>query len=333
MKAIFLAGGKGSRLRPLTDKVPKPMVPIMNKPLIERTMVHLKTSGINQIVMSSCYRFQDIEDYFGNGEKLGLEIEYIVEDKPMGTGGAIRKAGTGVDKTFIVFNSDILSDLNIKKMLEFHKKSKAIATIAVTKVENPSAYGVIACDKKGYAKSFIEKPEPNEDASHYVNAGIYIFEPGILDEIPQNKVISVERDIFPKLLDKGLKIAVFRDDSYWIDIGTIKKYLQTHKDIMHGKCKLVGHRFNSQRIVVGKNVKIHPEAKIIGPVYIGNNVKISGKSTINGSVIGNNVTIGEGNRIVGSVLWDNINLGSDIKLYNTVLTTGDEKEIRKRNCK
>ncbi|MHB8064395.1 MAG: nucleotidyltransferase family protein, partial [Ruminiclostridium sp.] len=153
MKALFLAGGKGIRLQPLTNKLPKPMVPIMNKPLLERTMVHLKKSGISEIVISSCYHSQYIKDYFGNGEHFGLKIQYIVEDIPLGTGGAIKKAGAQFKDTFIVFNADILSDIDIQKMMAYHKNSRALATIAVTEVQDPSAYGVIEYDMKGYAIS------------------------------------------------------------------------------------------------------------------------------------------------------------------------------------
>ena len=320
MKALFLAGGKGVRLQPLTDNVPKPMVPIMNKPLLERTMLHLKKSGISEIVISSCYQPQYIEEYFGDGEKFGLKIQYIVEDIPLGTGGAIKKAGAQIRDTFIVFNSDILSDIDIQKMVDFHKSSHALATIAVTEVEDPSAYGVIEYDKVGYAVSFVEKPKPEQISSNFINAGIYIFEPEILEEIPVNCAVSVERETFPGLLAKGHKIAVFKDAGYWIDIGTLEKYTQVHKDIMDGKCKMVDTNFSSSNISLGKNVKIHPDAKIIGPAYIGDNVVIYAKAIINRSVIGSNVTIGSGSKVVGSILWNNVIISSEVRLMNTIVT-------------
>jgi mannose-1-phosphate guanylyltransferase len=321
MKALFLAGGKGVRLQPLTDKVPKPMVPIMNKPLLERTMVHLKKSGISEIVISSCYRPQYIESYFGSGERFGLKIQYIVEDLPLGTGGAIKKAGAQIEDTFIVFNSDILSDIDMEKMLDYHKSHHAIATIAVTKVQDPSAYGVIDYDKDGYAVSFIEKPAKGQISSNFVNAGIYIFEPEILKDIPIDRVVSVEREIFPKLLAEGHKIAVFKDRSYWMDIGTLGKYMQAHKDIMDRKCKLVDLNFNKKNINLGENVRIHPESKIVGPVYIGDNVEICANAIISCSVIGNNVCIGRGSKVLGSILWNDINIGSEVRLMNTIVTS------------
>ena len=321
MKALFLAGGKGIRLHPLTDKVPKPMVPIINKPLLERTMVHLINSGITEIVISSCYRSHDIEEYFGNGEQFGLKINYIVEDIPLGTGGAIKKAGARFRDTFMVFNSDIICDLDIQKMIYSHTRSHALATIAVTEVQDPSAYGVIENDKDGYAVSFVEKPKPEQISSNFINAGIYIFEPEILKEIPINQVVSVEREVFPKLLAKGHKIAVYQDDSYWIDIGTIEKYIQVHKDIMNRKCRMVDCNFSSDNISLGKNVKIHKDSKIIGPVCIGDNVEICANAIISNSVIGNNVIIGSGSRAVESILWNDIVIGSDVRLMNTIVTS------------
>ena len=321
MKALFLAGGKGIRMHPLTDKVPKPMVPIINKPLLERTMVHLKKNGISEIVISSCYRSQDIEEYFGNGEQFGLKIKYIVEDIPLGTGGAIKKAGARFKDTFMVFNSDIICDLDIQKMIDFHTRSRALATIAVTEVQDPSAYGVIEYDRDGYAVSFIEKPKPEQISSNFINAGIYIFEPELLKEIPINQVVSVEREVFPELLAKGHKIAVYKDDSYWMDIGTIEKYIQVHKDIMNRKCRMIDCNFSISNISLGKNVRIHPDSRIIGPVCVGDNVEICAKAIISNSVIGNNVIIGSGSRVVGSILWNDTIIGSGVGLKNTIVTS------------
>lgn len=321
MKALFLAGGKGVRLQPLTDKVPKPMVPIMNKPLLERTIINLKKSGITEIVISTCYQPDYIKNYFGDGEQLGLKIQYIVEDLPMGTGGAIKKAESQFKDSFIVFNSDILSDIDIQKMMDLHKSSHALATIAVTEVEDPSAYGVIEYDTNGYAVSFIEKPKPEQISSNFINAGIYIFEPEILRKIPANNVVSMEREIFPKILENGHKIAVYKDSSYWIDIGTLEKYKQVHMDIMNKKCRLVDYYFDKDNIILGKNVRIHHTAKILGPVYIGDNVEIGAKAVISSSVIGNNACIGFGSRVIGSILWNDVKICSEVRLINTIVTS------------
>lgn len=321
MKALFLAGGKGIRLQPLTNGIPKPMVPILNKPLLERTMLHLKKSGIREIIISSCYQPKKIKDYFRDGKQLGLNIQYVVEDIPLGTGGAIKNTEDFFDDTFVVFNSDILCDIDMQKMMDYHKRSHALATIAVTEVQNPSAYGVIESDKRGYAVSFVEKPEAESITSHFINAGIYIFEPEIFKEISLDGPVSVERVTFPKLLVNGQKIAVYKDDSYWIDIGTLEKYKQVHKDILDGKCKMVDCNTSGSGINLGRNVKIHPGAKIMAPVYIGDNVVIGAKAVISNSVIGDNVSVGAASRIIESVIWDDVNISSDVRLTKTIITS------------
>ena len=179
MKALFLAGGMGTRLKPLTDDLPKPMVPMMGKPLLERNMLKLKACGVDEVILSICYKPKKIEKYFGDGTKLGLKIHYICEDIPLGTGGAIKNTEEFFNDTFIIFNADILSDINIVDMMKFHKEKCAAVTIAVTQVENPSAYGVIEYNENLYAESFTEKPKLSEIKSNYINAGIYIFEPNV----------------------------------------------------------------------------------------------------------------------------------------------------------
>jgi len=330
MKALFLAGGMGTRLQPLTDNLPKPMVPILNKPLLERTMLNLKKSGISEVVISTCYHPEYIEEYFKNGSKLDMKINYIVEESPMGTGGAIKMAEKYFDETFVVFNSDILSDINISKMIDYHKSKKALATIAVTDVRDPSIYGVIEYDQNGYALSFIEKPKPGVTTSKSINAGIYIFEPAIFDEIASDRAVSIEREIFPKLLNNNLKISVFQSGGYWMDIGTIQKYRQAHWDIMNGKCKLVDCDFDDSDISIGKNVTIHPSSLIVGPAYIGDNAIIGDNVQINHSVIGDNVSIGDGSKIIGSILWNDVIVSKNASLIDAVVTESsfEDNEVK-----
>ena len=280
MKALFLAGGMGTRLKPLTDDLPKPMVPMMGKPLLERNMLKLKDCGVDEIVLSTCYKSQKIEEYFGDGTKFGLKIHYICEDIPLGTGGAIKNTEEFFDDTFIIFNADILSDINIIEMMKFHKEKCAAVTIAVTQVENPSAYGVIEYNENLYAESFTEKPKLSEIKSNYINAGIYIFEPNVLKEIPGSQVVSIERETYPLLLEKGYPIAVYRSDAYWMDIGTTEKYSQAHEDILNGICPLEEINYENKNIFIGENTRIHATAKIIGPAYIGENTKIGAYSII-----------------------------------------------------
>lgn len=330
MKAILLAGGKGSRLRPLTNNLPKPMVHVMNRPLIERIIKRLKRNGIDEIILSVCYQPTAIKEYFKDGEHLGIKIRYIVEDTPLDTGGAIKKAAEGINETFFVFNSDILSDIDIQRMLRYHKQSGAVATIAVTRVENPSAYGVIEYDANSYALSFVEKPKPGHITSNYINAGTYIFEPEILKDVPENVPVSVERQIFPDTLQKGQKIFIYKEKNYWIDIGTIEKYMQLHLDILSGEYKSNSFKFNKERIFIDKTAKVDPDAKIIGPAYIGKNVVIGDKVHITNSVIGDNVKIGKGSVIADSILWDNINVGEEVTLFNSIVKSNCN--VNEREC-
>jgi len=330
MKALFLAGGRGTRLQPLTNNIPKPMVQIMNRPLLERTIIKLRECGITEIVISSCYKSHYIKEYFGDGGQLGVKIEYIVEDLPLGTGGAIKNAESLIDDTFLIFNSDILSDIDIMKFVGFHKNSQAAASIAVTEVDNPSAYGAIEFNADGYAVLFIEKPKPKEILSNFINAGIYIFEPEMFKEIPEHSVVSIEKDIFPKVLENDYKIAVYKDNSYWADIGTVEKYMQVHTDIMDGKCKMVDCNNTCDNINIGTGVGIHTRAELIGPVYIGDNVSIGANTVISNSVIGNNVRIGAESRIAGSILWNDINISRKVKLVNSIVVSNS---VISRNLK
>lgn len=322
MKALFLAGGMETRLKPLTDDLPKAMVPIMAKPLLERNMLKLKDLGVDEIILSSCYKPRKIQEYFGDGTKLGLKIHYICEDIPLGTGGAIKNAEEFFDDTFIIFNADILSDINIRDMMKFHKGKRASVTIAVTQAEDPSAYGVVEFNENLYAQSFTEKPMLSEIKSDYINAGIYIFEPNVLKEIPDLKVVSLEREIYPQLLEKGYPIAVYKSEAYWIDIGTVEKYEQAHQDILNGTCSLQEFKYEDQNIFIGENTIINPFAKIIGPVYIGENTKIDAYSTIGpNTVIGKNCRVGTNNIITDSIVWDKMNIQNNSTFVGIILNS------------
>ncbi|MDF2673032.1 MAG: Mannose-phosphate guanylyltransferase [Clostridiales bacterium] len=309
MKALFLATGLGTGLKPLTSDLPNPMIPIMTKPLLERNMLKLKDCGINEIIISTCNKQQKIEEYFGDGTKLGLKIHYIYEDIPLGTGGAIKNTGEFFNDTFIIFNTCILSEINIMDMIKFHKEKLAAVTIAVTQVENPSDYNVIEYNEELYAEAIVEKPKPSEVKSKYINAGIYIFEPNVLKEIPRSQVVSIERDTFPILIKKDYPIVVYKSHEYWMDISTIEKYIQAHEDILCGTCILPEFKDENQDIFIGKNTTIRPSTKIIGPVYIGENTKIGAYSTIGpDTIIGNNCKVGTNNKITDSIVWDKMSI-------------------------
>jgi len=320
MKALFLAGGFGSRLKPITDYLPKPMVPVMGKPLLERNIARLKKFGIDEIVLSTCYKPKEIEKHFKDGREWGVKISYISEDIPLGTAGAIKNAQSFFSETFLVFNADILSDIDISEMIRFHNEKGALATIAATQVDNPSAYGVIEHDEKGYITAFKEKPLPHETESNLINAGIYIFEPQLLAEIPGGKPVSIERETYPLLLQKGYKLAVFNRCSYWLDLGTPEKYLKAHRDILKGAFEIGEHDFSGNLPYISETAKINPTAKVIGPAYIGDDVEIGSFSVIGpGTVLGKGSSVGKEARIEGSVVWERVHVKNGASIVDSVV--------------
>ena len=235
MKAILLAGGKGTRLRPLTLHTPKPIVPIFNRPFLHYQIDLLKqVPGLNEVILSLNYQPRRIEDVFGDGRGVGLPIRYLVEPQPLGTGGAIKFTEPHLDGPVIVFNGDVLTEIDLNAVLALHRSRKAKATIVLTPVENPTAYGLVETAPDGAVQRFLEKPKPDEITTHNINAGIYILEPETFDRIPKDTPYSIERSYFPSLVERGETFVAYVYDGYWIDIGTPEKYTQVHNDIMSG---------------------------------------------------------------------------------------------------
>ena len=323
MKALFLAGGMGTRLRPLTNHMPKPMVPVMGIPLLERSIGELKRCGVTEIVISTCYQAGCIEQHFGSDTRSGMKIHCVCEEKPLGTGGAIKNCQKYFEGTFLVFNSDILCNIDLRALVDFHRKKGADVTIAAVEVKNPSDYGVIEYDPEESIVSFTEKPKPGEEKSRFINAGIYVFEPRVLDAIPAEKEVSIERDIFPTLLKGGYRMTVYRGSKYWIDIGTPQKYMQAHRDIFEGSCLVPENDFKSDRVYGLSGADLDPTAKITGPVWLGKNVHIGANAVIGPNVvIGDGFEAGRGCEISNSVIWNNVSAGSGVNLDHSVVTAG-----------
>lgn len=320
MKALFLAGGKGTRLRPLTDKLPKPMVPVMGKPLLERTIKKLKRHGVDEVVLSTCYRADYIKKYFSR-VNTGVQIRYVTEETPLGTGGAIKNGQRFFKETFFIFNADIIAQIDFNKMRDFHKRKKADVTIAATYVEDPTPYGVIEFDKDNWVETFREKPKPHEVVSHYINAGIYIFEPEILEMIPSGRVVSVEREIFPKLLAGGKRVAVYRDCAYWIDLGTPEKYMRLHRDIFAGKYRVEEADFKAEPVAGKSKARIHPSAVLRGPVFLNEGVHIGAGAVVGPNVVlGAGCTVGEDCVLDNSIIWDKVVLEEKSRVSGSVIT-------------
>jgi mannose-1-phosphate guanylyltransferase len=235
VKAILLIGGLGTRLRPLTLTTPKPLLPIENCPFLAYQLNFLHHYGFRDIILCTSYRAEAFHEALGDGSRYGVKLHYVHEKTPLGTGGAIKNAEMHVDDTVLICNGDILMDLNLEILLDFHRRKKAVATIALTEVEDPTAYGVIQTDAQGRIQQFIEKPAPEEVVSHLINAGVYVFEEDVFALIPKGTVCSVERDIFPQMLTQKDPLFGIQLPGYWLDVGTLEKYHQAQHDVKEGR--------------------------------------------------------------------------------------------------
>lgn len=316
MKAIIMAGGEGSRLRPLTCDLPKPMVPVMNKPIMEHIIDLLKKHGIKDIGITLMYLPQKIKDYFGDGSNFGVNLHYFLEDSPLGTAGSVKNAKDFLDDTFVVISGDALTDMDLTKAIKFHKEKKSLATLVLYKVEVPLEYGVVVTNEEGAITRFLEKPSWGEVFSDTANTGTYILEPEALKYFEKGQKFDFSNDLFPMILNDNRPMYGHVTSGYWCDIGDLRAYLQAHYDIMEGKINVnIPGTQLKPNIWVGTGTEIHPEAEINGPCVIGNSCKI-GKAVIeNFSVVGNNNIIEENVSVKKSVTWDNnsIQLGSELR--------------------
>lgn len=317
MKAVIMAGGEGSRLRPLTCDLPKPMVPIMNFPLMEHVIELLKKHGITEIAVTLAYLPQRIREYFGNGAGLGVTLKYFVEESPLGTAGSVKNVQGFLDDTFIVISGDSLTNLNISAAIEFHRKKKSSATLVLSRVEVPLEYGVVLTDSESSITGFLEKPSWGEVFTDTVNTGTYILEPQILSFIPNGEKYDFSLELFPELLARGIPMFGYVMDGYWHDVGELSSYLQAHYDVLDGKINLKANAVEYKKNVwVGSGTIIEPNAQINPPCVIGPNCHIGNGTTIeNHSVLGSNNKIEDEVSIKKSVLWNNnyIDFGSEIR--------------------
>ena len=281
MRGLVLVGGEGTRLRPLTLTTPKQMLPIAGVPIIEHVLAHAAGHGIDRVVLSMGYKPDAFSDAYPDGTCAGVELEYAVEAEPLNTAGAIRFAARSaqLDETFVVINGDVITGIDIAALVAFHRASGARATIALTPVDDPSRFGVVPTDPDGRVTAFIEKPPADEAPTNLINAGIYVLEPDVLDEIPPGPV-SIERETFPRLVDAGALFAL-ASDADWVDVGTPAAYLDANL-LMAGT-----------ESVLGANVRIDPDACVTGSVVLDGAVVARG-ATVRRSVVGRRAVIGEG---------------------------------------
>jgi len=321
MKAILLAGGKGTRLRPLTLHTPKPIVPIFNRPFLHYQIDLLKqVPEIDEVILSLNYQPRRIEDVFGDGAKAGIKIRYVVEPSPLGTGGAVRYAGDTLTESVVVFNGDVLTQVDLAAVLALHRQRKARATIVLTPVENPSAYGLVETDEAGNVTRFLEKPKPEEITTNYINAGIYILEPETFDRIPKDIPWSIERSFFPSFIERGETFVAYPYDGYWIDIGTPEKYTLVHRDIMNGRYQAPPFAGESSgHVFRGDGVRIEEGAVVEGPCFLDAGAIVRGGAYVGPySVLGHGCLVEEQATISGSIVWANGRIGQEASVIDAI---------------
>lgn len=324
MKAVILVGGEGTRLRPLTCLRPKPMLPLANRPFLEHVIAYLAAHGIRDVILSLCYRPDSIERYFGDGSAVGVRLTYVVEETPLGTAGGVRNVARYLDDTFFVFNGDILTDLDLQAMLAFHRQAGAQVTIALTPVENPTAYGLVETAPDRRVMRFLEKPRPDQVTTNLINAGTYILEPEVLDRIPADRFTMFERDLFPTLVAERAPVYGYPSAGYWIDIGTPTKYLQVNRDLLTGRApRHLAGCAPGEGVTAGAGCRIDPSARLVGPVVLGEGVQIGPEATVVGpAVIGAGCLIGPGAHIEDSVIWRQTRIGPRAVVQSAIVAEG-----------
>ena len=321
MKAILLAGGKGTRLRPLTVHTPKPIVPIFNRPFLYYQLDLLRqVPEIDEAILSLNYQPRRIEEIFGEGEGLGLRLRYVVEPMPLGTGGAIRYAGDQLTESVVVFNGDVLTQVDLGAVLRLHRERKAKATIVLTPVENPRAYGLVETDAAGNIQRFLEKPGADEITCNTINAGIYVLEPETFERIPKDTAWSIERSFFPSLIERGETFVAYVYDGYWIDIGTSAKYSQVHRDIMDGRYLAPPFAGSTATAYVAEGARVEEGVELQGPCFVDEGAVIkAGARILPYSVIGRQTHVEEAAVIEDSIIWPNGWIGREAHVASSIL--------------
>lgn len=336
MIAVILIGGQGTRLRPFTLETPKPLLPVLNKPFLRYQFEILKAHGIKDVVLCTSYHPEAFRRAFGDGRSLGLRLRYVHEKQPLGTGGAIKNAELHLRDTVLALNGDVLNTLDITSFLKFHRRRRAELTIALTRVKDPTLYGLVLTDEEGRIRKFLEKPSWDEVETNTINAGAYLFEPDLLGFIPPGIPFSLERTLFPELLDRRRRAYGYVTPGYWIDIGTVSKYLQVHLDILAGhtpfqppgvsrhKGLLLGPgvRLGKEltvngdggRAVLGAKTVVGDFARFSGNVCVGPNCTIGKGASLENCVVLAGTKIGDGARLEGCVVGSNCRIGAQALL-------------------
>jgi mannose-1-phosphate guanylyltransferase/phosphomannomutase len=321
MKAVIMAGGEGTRLRPLTSNVPKPMLPLVNRPMMEHILDLLKRHGIDEIVVTVAFLSNTIRTYFGDGAEFGVRIHYASEETPLGTAGSVRNAMDHLTDRFLVISGDVLTDIDLTQIVAFHEEHKALATIGLAHVENPLEFGIVITRDDGSVERFLEKPSWGQVFSDTINTGIFVLEPEIFDYIEPDGPVDFSSDVFPRILDDERPLFGAVADGYWEDVGTLEAYVGAHKDILDGKVQVQIPGFEVRPGVwIGEGAEVHPGAEVVGPAVVGDNCRVEQGARLGAySVLGANVRVRGEASLERAVVHDNAYLGEAVRLRGTVV--------------
>ena len=324
LQAVIMAGGEGSRLRPLTSNVPKPMLPVANRPLMEHIIELLRRHGITDIVATVQFLSSVIRNYFGDGSDLGVSLSYATEEVPLGTAGSVMGAQDLLNGTFVVVSGDALTDIDLSAVVASHRAKGAVATLVLKRMSDPLEFGIVMTDDDGRIERFLEKPSWGQVFSDTINTGIYVLEPDIFDLIPADQPFDFSSELFPMMLDKGLPLFGYVTDSYWTDVGNTDAYLQAQQDALAGKVAVGIPGFELRPSVwIGEDVEVDPTARLEGPLLIGDNCQIGPGARVGPSaVIGTNSIVGDDAVVSNGVMMERARVGPYARIIGGILGRG-----------
>ncbi|MDP8937920.1 MAG: mannose-1-phosphate guanyltransferase [Actinomycetota bacterium] len=332
MKAVIMAGGEGTRLRPLTSNQPKPLMPLANRPMMEHVVRLLKEHGFDDIVVTLAFLPQSIRTYFGDGSEFGVRMVYATEETPLGTAGSVRNARDELTEPFLVISGDVLTDIDLSEVVRFHEERGAMATLALKSMENPLEFGIVITRDDGSIERFLEKPTWGQVFSDTVNTGIYVCNPDIFDYIPEHQQVDFSSDVFPRLLADAKPLYGFIADGYWEDVGTLEAYLRVHHDVLDGKVSIDVPGFRAgEGVWLGEGAEIDPGARIDGPCVVGDFCRVeSGARLRQYTVLGNNVMVRSDAHLERTVVHDNAYLSQGVRLRGTVISRSSDLRAHAR---
>jgi mannose-1-phosphate guanylyltransferase / phosphomannomutase len=321
MKAVIMAGGEGTRLRPLTSNSPKPMMPMANRPLMEHVVRKLANHGFDDIVVTVAFLASHIRNYFGDGSELGVRMQYATEETPLGTAGSVRNAAAELDDTFMVVSGDVLSDIDLGEVMKVHRRTGSLATIALKRVDNPVDFGIVITKEDGSIERFLEKPTWGQVFSDTINTGIFVLEPEIFSLIPEGRPVDFSEEVFPAALERGLPLLGLVTEGYWEDVGTIEAYHRAHQDVLDGRVGIEVPGFQvGEGVWLGEGADVDPGARIVGPAIIGDNCRIETGAHIGEyTVLGSDVVVKHDAFLQRSVIHDHVYVGPGARLRGCIV--------------